>query len=333
MIKKLRDALRSEAINLAVAAIERSRRELFQARLHELFGNEFKIEQVDSQVLPAFLWFHAVSGLPKNTLYLKRLILDRISHQSHDWLRTEPPAAQWIQSLGPDVRADRWRAPYEKTLNYRPKNALAEKRRRMDADLAQARQLLERAGAKGIASNAYEALADKLIELRAVQPPADDNERTSWKPPDPALLDEVGMNLERVRIAEQTPDSDYEGQIILSVESDPFEILFMGEYGFASCLSLRGINAWGAVSNAIDIDKTVIWAKDAGGNVVGRRLIALTPTGILVFRTYTNRHGLSLGTAFDQFIAEYAAYCGTTVRHGGHAGPLLSDRWYDDGAI
>lgn len=35
-------------------------------------------------------------------------------------------------------------------------------------------------------------------------------------------------------------------------------MLFMGEYGFASCLSLRGINAWGAVSNAIDIDEAII---------------------------------------------------------------------------
>ena len=38
------------------------------------------------------------------------------------------------------------------------------------------------------------------------------------------------MNLERVRIAEQTPDSDFEGRLHLTVETDPFEILFMGEH-------------------------------------------------------------------------------------------------------
>ena len=76
--------------------------------------------------------------------------------------------------------------------------------------------------------------------------------------PDPAVLKEVSLNLERARIAEATPESDFEGRITFTVESDPFEILFMGEYGFASCLSLRGSNAWSAVSNAIDVDKTMV---------------------------------------------------------------------------
>ena len=61
--------------------------------------------------------------------------------------------------------------------------------------------------------------------------------------PDPAILQEISMNLERVRLSEATPDSDFEGRILLTVETDPFEILFMGEYEFASCLSLRGSNA------------------------------------------------------------------------------------------
>ena len=141
------------------------------------------------------------------------------------------------------------------------------------------------------------------------------------------------MNLERVRLAEQTPDSDFEGRIVLSVESDPFEILFLGEYGFASCLSLRGSNAWSAVSNAVDVDKTVVWAREPGGNVVGRRLLALLPAGVVMFRTYTNRHGLALDPVFDAFVGEYAAHCGAQVARGGHPGPLLSDRWYDDGAV
>ena len=141
------------------------------------------------------------------------------------------------------------------------------------------------------------------------------------------------MNLERVRLAELTPDSDFEGRILLTVETDPFEILFMGEYGFASCLSLRGSNAWSAVSNAVDIDKAIVWAKEPGGNVVGRRLLALVPEGVLTFRTYTNRHDLALDRAFDEFVTAYAAHCGIKIAHGGHPKPLLSDRWYDDGAM
>ena len=116
---------------------------------------------------------------------------------------------------------------------------------------------------------------------------------------DPAVVEEIGNNLERVRIAiEQEDESDYEGTITLEVETDPFHVLFMGEYGFASCLSLRGANVWSAVSNAIDVDKAVIWARDPAGNIVGRRLIALMPQGVVSYRTYTNRHGLSLDGFF-----------------------------------
>src|SRR5262249_23566203 len=157
---------------------------------------------------------------------------------------------------------------FARSYSYRAQDALQEKRRRIKADLAHARTLLEQAGATGIAAETLEELAAALARLKAPPPPPAEAEREGPAPPAPtpaaALLQEVEMDLERVRIAERPPDSDYEGAIELSVESDPFEILFMGEYGFASCLSLRGINAWSAVSNAIDVDKTIVWAKEPG---------------------------------------------------------------------
>lgn len=340
LAKQLRDALRAEAIRIAVAAVERSRLELYRNRLKEALGREVDLAEVEPKILPAFLWFQAISGLPGNTKYLRRLIEDRIARRPHDWLRTEPEVLRWAEAVRkgqPEVVLERWRAPYSKEFQYRPKDALAEKWRRIKADLAQARVLLEKAGAKGLGSESYDDLAAKLAELKA-PPPAEEPEEGQEKKPsppaaDPSVLAEIEMNLERVRLSEKTPDSDFEGRILLTVETDPFEILFMGEYGFASCLSLRGSNAWSAVSNAIDIDKAIIWAKEPGGNVVGRRLLALTADGILVFRTYTNRHGLALDRVFDEFVEAYAAHCGTRVTHGGRAGALLSDRWYDDGAM
>ena len=340
LVKQLRDALRAEAIQIAVAAVERSRMELYQNRLREALGRDVDLKEIEPKILPAFLWFQAIGRMPQNTKYLKRLIEDRIAHRPHDWLRTEPPALEWaekVKKAHPGATLERWRAPFDKEFQYRPKDALAEKRRRIKADLAQARALLEKAGARGIAAETTEELATALKTLmtpvRKKELKEGEEEKDAPKPPDPALLEEVGMNLERVRIAELTPDSDFEGRILLTVETDPFEILFMGEYGFASCLSLRGSNAWSAVSNAIDIDKVILWAREPGGNVVGRRLLALTPEGVLTFRTYTNRHGLALDKAFDEFVESYAAHCGVRVTHQGHSGPLLSDRWYDDGSI
>jgi hypothetical protein len=338
LTKSLRDALRAEAIRIAVAAVERSRMDLYRNRLKEVLGRDVDLAEVEPKILPAFLWFGAIGGMRNNTKYLRRLIEDRIGKRPHDWLRTEAPALDWAERVRkgqPGIRLDRWRAPFSKEFQYRPKDALSEKRRRVKADLAQARALLEKAGAQGIASDSYEELAAALAERKnPPKPEKEGDEKTPPLPaPDASLLDEISMNLERVRLSEATPDSDYEGTILLTVETDPFEILFMGEYGFASCLSLRGSNAWSAVSNAIDVDKAIVWAREPGGNVVGRRLLALTPDGILVFRTYTNRHGLALDRVFDDFVEQLAEHCGTRITHGGRAGPLLSDRWYDDGSI
>jgi hypothetical protein len=62
-------------------------------------------------------------------------------------------------------------------------------------------------------------------------------------------------------------------------------------------------------------------------------LVALTPRGVVSYRTYTSRHGLALDPLFEKFIGELAAHVGVPVTHGAGPGPLLSDKWYDDGAI
>ena len=106
-----------------------------------------------------------------------------------------------------------------------------------------------------------------------------------------------------------------------------------GEYGFASCLSMHGVNFWSAVSNAIDVDKCVVWAKDSHGNIFARRLLALTPQGLVSYRTYTNRQALALNRFFTKFVKEYAEHCGVTTTKNARPGPLLSDNWYDDGSV
>jgi len=332
--KRLRDALQADAVRIAVEAVERTRLDCYRDRVQEILGSAVDVVGVEPAILPVFLWFPAIAHLPNNTRWLKRLVEDRLRALPHDWLRDEPAAREWaerVRAAQPDARLERWRSSFSREYSYRPKDAQAEKRRRIAADLAQARSLLEQAGASALATSSYVELAAAHAELSA--PAATGTDGEARPRADPALLAEVAMNLERVRIAEQTPDSDFTGRLTLSVETDPIEMLFMGEYGFASCLSLRGINAWSAVSNAIDIDKAIIWATEPDGNVVGRRLLALVPEGLLNFRTYTNRHGLALDDLFDRFVAEYAQHCGVPLTRSGHSGPLLSDRWYDDGSV
>jgi hypothetical protein len=329
LAKELADALRAESVEITRAAIRAAMRDAYAAAARHVLGREADLSRVDPGVLPAFLYYERLGRMPLNKKYLARLIEDRIEGRPHDWMRTEPPAAAWaerVKAAQPGARLERWRAPFTREFGYRAADAAREKQRRVERDLAQTRELFARLEVdkkedlEGLERAGYEDLRAKYLELRA-----------RAKPPD--VLEEIAQNLERVRIAMQMPDSDYEGRIRLDVETDPFQVLFMGEYGFASCLSIRGSNVWSAVSNAVDIDKAVVWARDGAGNIVGRRLIALTPEGVVSYRTYTNRHGLALDGFFEEFLEAYAAHCGTRVTRHGRPGPLLSDDWYDDGAI
>jgi len=324
LAKKVLDALRAQAAEIAQRAIDAAAKEAYRAAVKHVLGRDLDLDKIEPGVLPAFLYYGRLGRMPNNRKYLARLIEDRIEGRPHDWMRTEPPAAAWGESVKkefPGVRLDRWRAEFRKEFSYRPEAAAKEKRRRVESDLEQTRRLFARLEVEGVEKADLKTLRDKFVE---VGPTAKDR----------AVLEEIGNNLERIRIAlQQEDESDYEGKIVLEVETDPFHVLFMGEYGFASCLSLRGSNVWSAVSNAIDVDKAVVWARDPSGNIVGRRLIALTPQGVVSYRTYTNRHGLSLDGFFEKFLDAYAEHCGTKVTHKVSPGPLLSDAWYDDGAI
>ena len=324
LAKKVVDALRAQAAEIAQRAIDAAAKDAYRAAVKHVLGRDLDLEKIETGVLPAFLYYGRLGRMPNNRKYLARLIEDRIEGRPHGWMRTEPPAAAWAESVTkefPDVKLDRWRAEFRKEFAYRPEAAAKEKKRRIDSDLEQTRRLFARLEVEGMENADFQTLRDKFAEI---VPTAKDG----------AVVEEIGNNLERIRIAlQQEDESDYEGKIVLEVETDPFHVLFMGEYGFASCLSLRGSNVWSAVSNAIDIDKAVVWARDPSGNIVGRRLIALTPQGLVSYRTYTNRHGLSLDGFFEKFLDAYAEHCGTKVTHKVSPGPLLSDAWYDDGAI
>ncbi len=323
LAKKVGDALRAQAVEVTRHAFRAAMEKAYAAAAKNMLGRELDLSKVDPGIFPAFLYYECLGRMPNNRKYLARLIEDRVEGRAHDWMRTEPPAAEWaerVRASHPGARLERWRAAFSATFSYDPGNAASEKKRRIEQDLAQTRELFQRLEVKEMEKAGPDAMRAKLRELEG-------------KDKDRAVLDEIRNNLERIRIAEQAPDSDFEGKIALEVETDPIQVLFMGEYGFASCLSLRGANMWSAVSNAIDIDKALVWARDPAGNIVGRRLIALTPAGVVSYRTYTNRNGLALDGFFEEFLARYAEHCCVPLAHGISPGPLLSDRWYDDGAL
>lgn len=328
LAKKVGDALRAAAPSMALSTLKAAMFDAFRSAVRHVLGRDYAVERIDPDVLPAFMYHERIGKYPKNRKWLARLIQDRIEGVPHTWMWTEPAAHEWSQKVKksqPAATLERWRAEFRREYGYAAANVEREKQKRIERDLVQTRALFDKLKLEDPVDPkaGYDVLRREFLKLRE-KPPKD---------ADPQVIQEIENNLERIRIAQQSSDSDYEGKIALEVETDPIKVLFMGEYGFASCLSIRGANVWSAVSNAIDIDKAIVWAKEGEGNIVGRRLIALAPEGLVSFRTYANRHGLALDPLFDKFLDEYAAHLGVKQAHGVKIGPLLSDKWYDDGAL
>ncbi len=281
-----------------------------------ILGYETDMWDVDEAVYPALFLVEKVSGY--NYDYLKRLIEDKIKNEPSDWLWTEPPVEEWkenVKKAQPDVVLDNWRHEFKRSYTYKKKETEDEKDKRIKEELDDVRKRMRELEIEVEDGDGQPELLAKLQNAN---------------PENATAGQELKEDLERIRRYIRAPVSDFEGDVSLEIETDPFQYLFMGEYGFASCLSIQGTYFWSAVSNAIDVDKCIVWARDPYGNIIARRLLALVPSGMLSYRTYSNRQGLALQKYFNKFIREYAKHCRVNLTTKGKPGPLLSDEWYDD---
>lgn len=125
-----------------------------------------------------------------------------------------------------------------------------------------------------------------------------------------------------------------EGPLELALCSDPLEIFQMGAH-FETCLSPDGVNFFSVVSNAVDINKRVLYARRggrSGGRVVGRCLLALSDdASLLTFHPYCHE-SISFGDLVADFARSLARRMGAEPASSGTISKLLSRDWYDDGA-
>lgn len=127
------------------------------------------------------------------------------------------------------------------------------------------------------------------------------------------------------------------GRVILALEARPLHVLQMGNY-FGTCLSVGGGNAFSTVANAVDLNKRVIYARDAAGRVVGRKLIGVSAEGRLVgFHTYRSTGSPEaderLPALFATYARAFAAACGLELADQGTIPTLVAGAWYDDGEV
>ena len=173
-------------------------------------------------------------------------------------------------------------------------------------------------------------LAYRLFRLRCGPPPWDlrdvpPNRRfveslpqLDWRP----WIDDVGT---------VTVEAAEGRRLHLALEDDPLEIFRMGAH-FQTCLSPGGINYFSVFSNAADINKRVLYARNDGGKVVGRCLLALTAQGeLLMFEPYCHDGNLGFEALCAGFVEQLARRMGTRRTDWGRVPTLVASRWYDDG--
>ena len=121
---------------------------------------------------------------------------------------------------------------------------------------------------------------------------------------------------------------------VVAVERDPLEVLRMG-VPFGTCLALEaGINAAATVINAMDGNKAVVYLRNSAGNIVGRKLIAVSSDwkliGYHVYSALGPAHEHEVETAVDTLCVELAAASELELASHGDPESLHSGFWYHD---
>src|SRR6185436_9082788 len=100
------------------------------------------------------------------------------------------------------------------------------------------------------------------------------------------------------------------------------EVARLGAY-VRSCLSPGGGFTYSAAAVALDVNKRVIYARDAGGRVVARQLVAISEADELVcFEVYPKEASPRLRRAFaahDRALAEHLGLPLYTPKDDGYA--------------
>jgi len=126
------------------------------------------------------------------------------------------------------------------------------------------------------------------------------------------------------------------GEVEISVEGDPLEVLKMGSY-FNTCLGLGGICAYSAAAVALDINKRVLYVKNADGHPLARMLVAIdTEERLVCFSVYPESAPAELKKFFRNTAADWAGLLGTRIYSSAPDAPsyniqnILASGWWDD---
>jgi hypothetical protein len=129
-------------------------------------------------------------------------------------------------------------------------------------------------------------------------------------------------------------------RLTIQLSNDPRHVLWMGR-PFDSCLDLvDGAYAASVVPNWMDANKQLLVAMDEYGNMLARRLLAITDKmELLTYRIYSSIEEQTQETpgplhlAMDAYCDHIASMTGTVRASEGKPRRLHSTRWYNDGPV
>jgi hypothetical protein len=130
---------------------------------------------------------------------------------------------------------------------------------------------------------------------------------------------------------------EHQGRSIrLAIEPDPMKVLRLGtEVG--SCLSVGGGCAFSAVAVMADVNKQVVFARDAAGTFVARQVVAIAEDDrVVFFPVYPASATEAVKAAFFQYDVGLASALGLEPYRSDHGEPysialVLAGEFYDDG--
>ena len=136
---------------------------------------------------------------------------------------------------------------------------------------------------------------------------------------------------------ETTGDIAPHGPIRIAMEHDPLEALKVGTY-VGSCLAPGGLCAYSAGCVVLDVNKQVLYARDARRAVVGRQLVAISREGELVcFAIYPRSASAAIKALFREHDVAFAAALGVPLHRETPGGTdyridlVIASEWWDDG--
>ncbi len=125
------------------------------------------------------------------------------------------------------------------------------------------------------------------------------------------------------------------GPVNIQIERDPEEILKMGTY-VGTCLSLGGDYMYSAIAALLDINKQVLYARDANQKVLGRQLVAISKNKELVcFTVYPENSSPEIKNMFLEYDLYFSEALGIPLyensdEDGYEIELILANDWWDD---